>query len=134
MREIKKTLEESKGPSPVHRCATGAAYEQMAVRYLEENGYRILDRNYRIRSGEIDVIAADGDQIVFCEVKYRSSKHVESALSAVDRKKQAKIIRVARYYLMRHQAFKSCAVRFDVVGINQQGEITHIQNAFGETW
>ncbi len=53
---------------------TGAAYEEQAARFLLEQGYQILERNYRCRQGEIDVIARDGSYLVFVEVKYRSSR------------------------------------------------------------
>ena len=63
---------------------TGAKYEQAAGFYLEQQGYEIIEYNYRCRFGEIDIIAKDGSYLVFCEVKYRSCKGKGSPLEAVD--------------------------------------------------
>ena len=100
-----------------------------AAAYLKENGYQILERNFRCRLGEIDLIARDGSCLVFIEVKYRSSLKDGAPLEAVDRRKQKKIIRVAEYYLCMHPEKTELPCRFDVIGI-EEGEIRLIQNAF----
>lgn len=107
---------------------TGAAYEQAAGFYLEQLGYEILQYNYRCRSGEIDIIAKDGETLVFCEVKYRSDGAMGSPLEAVDVKKQRTIFRSALYYLSEH-GLEDVPCRFDVIGI-EGAKITQIRNAF----
>ena len=59
--------------------SVGAVYEQAAGYYLEQNGYELIEYNYRCRDGEIDIIAKDGDCYVFCEVKYRSGRRSKKA-------------------------------------------------------
>lgn len=107
----------------------GASYEQAAARYLEEQGYRILEYNFRCRLGEIDLIAHDGKYLVFTEVKYRSDASRGHALEAVDARKQMTIRRVAQFYLMRRHLPEDTACRFDVVGITGK-QISLIKNAF----
>ena len=82
--------------------SVGAVYEQAAGYYLEQNGYELIEYNYRCRDGEIDIIAKDGDCYVFCEVKYRSGRQAGNPLEAVDQRKQKKIFRCALYYTVQH--------------------------------
>ena len=107
---------------------TGAAYEQAAGYYLEQQGYVILQYNYRCRIGEIDLIAQDGDCLVFCEVKYRKNGSRGNPLEAVDAKKQYRISRCAQYYLMEKR-LGDIPCRYDVIGI-EGSRITLIKNAF----
>ena len=108
---------------------TGTAYEQCAALYLEQKGYRILEKNFRCRQGEIDLIALDGETIVFVEVKFRRDDRMGDGAEAVDIKKQKKIINCARYYLFCHGEYLECPCRFDVVSV--QGEdITLFRDAF----
>ena len=96
--------------------------------YLEQNGYELIEYNYRCRDGEIDIIAKDGDCYVFCEVKYRSGRQAGNPLEAVDQRKQKKIFRCALYYTVQH-GIEDAQCRFDVIGV-EGTEITHIKNAF----
>ena len=105
------------------------AYEQLAAAYLMEQGYEIVTLNYRIRTGEIDIVAKDGEYLCFVEVKYRSDDRAGSGLCAVNIRKQTTIIRVAQYYMMQHGLDEWTPCRFDVVSIDGE-EITLIQNAF----
>ena len=134
MKEIKLKLEEpsksSAGANKRNKRETGSDYEEKAAGYLRSCGYTILEKNYRIRTGEIDLIVRDRNNLVFCEVKYRTVKQVNAALEAVDQRKQIKIINTARYFLMRHPSLNKLMIRFDVIGINRYGHIEHIQNAF----
>ena len=114
----------------MNKRQVGKQYESMAVQYLTEAGYHILERNFRCRTGEIDIIAKDGAYLVFVEVKYRASAACGSALEAVDYRKQQSILRVAQYYMVSHGYGTQTNCRFDVVAI-QGTEITLIQNAFG---
>ena len=114
----------------MNKRQVGTQYESMAVQYLTEAGYHILERNFRCRTGEIDIIAKDGAYLVFVEVKYRASAACGAALEAVDYRKQQSILRVAQYYMVSHGYGTQTNCRFDVVAI-QGTEITLIQNAFG---
>ena len=116
-----------------NRRRTGARYEQSAARYLEDLGYVILEKNFRYRGGEIDLIAMEKDVLIFCEVKYRSGSSASAALEAVDIRKQRQIIRTAQYYLMKHPQMLQMVMRFDVIGITGTGGIAHIENAFEAT-
>ena len=107
---------------------TGARYEQYAGAYLEEHGYKVLQYNYRCKKGEIDIVAKDGEYLVFCEVKYRAGVSGGSPAEAVDLRKQKKISGSAMYYLMENH-LTDVPCRFDVVAI-QGREITLIKNAF----
>lgn len=115
----------------MNKRQVGADYENVAASFLQEQGYRILERNYRCRSGEIDLIARDGEYLCFVEVKYRSSGAFGSPLEAVGCRKQQQILKVAKYYLMRKRFSMDTACRFDVVAIAGK-EITLLRNAFGE--
>ena len=107
---------------------TGARYEKHAGAYLEAHGYEILQYNYRCKKGEIDIVAKDGEYLVFCEVKYRAGVSGGSPAEAVDLRKQKKISGSAMYYLMENY-LTDVPCRFDVVAI-QGREITLIKNAF----
>lgn len=107
----------------------GDEYEQLAAEHLMQMGYRILERNFRNRYGEIDIIAKDGECICFCEVKYRKNDGCGGALEAVDYRKQRKITGVAQYYLMTHGMNEWTPCRFDVVAVDGE-QVTVLQNAF----
>ena len=107
---------------------TGEEYERKAEAYLRQQGYRILERNYHCRRGEIDLIAAEGEMIVFCEVKYRSRISAGHPLEAVHPKKQQNMICSARVYLMQ-KGYTDASCRFDVIGFLGE-ELIHVPNAF----
>jgi putative endonuclease len=109
--------------------AIGALYEQRAVEFLQEKGYGILERNYRCRHGEIDIVARYGKQYVFIEVKYRKDLRKGDPAEAVDFYKQKRIRYMARHYLYSHHIGEEVPCRFDVVAILGQ-EIRLIENAF----
>lgn len=112
----------------MNRRETGTQYEERAAEYLIAQNYQILERNYRIRFGEIDIIARDGTVLVFIEVKYRKNDESGNPLEAVDIRKQRKIIKVARYYLYQKK-YGDVPCRFDVIGICGS-HIEHIKDAF----
>lgn len=95
---------------------TGARYEQMAGAYLESLGYMVLEYNYRCKAGEIDIIARDGEYLVFCEVKYRADESKGMPAEAVDFRKQRVISVCALHYITVHELY-DLPCRFDVVGI-----------------
>lgn len=106
----------------------GAQKELLAVHYLKSKGMEILEQNFRCRIGEIDVIARDGETIVFVEVKYRKDGSFGSPFEAVDRRKQNTIRLVAQYYLQQKNQ-NGCMMRFDVIGILGE-RLEHLKNAF----
>ncbi len=115
--------------------AVGNRGESIVADYLEEKGYKILERNFKSKRNEIDIVAEDGDSIVFVEVKTTSSDRSEDfkrPSEAVDKNKKERIIECARDYIMKHR----CAYdgyRFDVVEVylnRDTPEINHIENAF----
>ncbi len=85
------------------------------ARWYRDAGYEVLDQNWRTKSGELDLVLARGDEIVFCEVKARRSERYGSALEAVDRRKQMKIRSLAAQWLRAHD--RSGRVRFDVAAL-----------------
>lgn len=107
----------------------GADGEQAAADYLEAQGMRIAERNFRCRQGEIDIIGYHEGYLVFVEVKLRSGDSRGNALEAVNGRKQRQICKVADYYRYLHKTGSSTRVRYDVVGI-QEGRIEWIRNAF----
>ena len=112
-----------------NKRAIGSHYEAKAAEFLKKQGYEILDCNYQDRYGEIDLVARDGDYLVFVEVKYRSNLKIGYPEEAVTDKKQQKIRHGARYYLYRHDYSEDTPCRFDVVSILGE-EIRLVCNAF----
>ncbi len=98
------------------RRQLGEAGEDLAAAALKRQGYKILERNYTCPLGEIDLIARQGKTVVFIEVKTRTSARFGGPREAVHAGKQARLKRLAEYYLKR-QRLDSALVRFDVVGI-----------------
>lgn len=95
----------------------GEAYEEAALLYLERQGVRILERNFRCRQGEVDLIGQDGDYLVFFEVKYRRTASAGYPAEAVGYGKQKKICRAAAFFLYQRKANEGIPVRFDVVAV-----------------
>ena len=112
----------------------GALGEKRAAAYLKKQGYKILEKNYKCKLGEIDIIARSGDTIAFVEVKTRPASPYLSGMYAVDQRKQEHILRTASYYLSR----KKCPLqpRLDVIEVEldrTNGDlvrINHIPGAF----
>lgn len=122
---------EGKNMEKINWRRVGGMYEQAAGAYLEQKGYTVLEYNYRCRAGEIDIVAMDGDTLVFCEVKYRSGPEKGNSLEAVDARKQQTIFRCAMFYLAERK-MGEIPCRFDVIGIDgtDSPEIVHIEDAF----
>ena len=115
------------------RQSLGTSGEQIAATFLHKKGYAIVERNYRCRHGEIDIIAQDGDYLVFVEVKTRKSKKYGTPAAAVDHRKQKQICRVTAFYL-QHHSLHDIDLRFDVIAIHittrSTKKIDHFINAF----
>ena len=92
----------------------GREGERLAAGFLMQSGLRILQRNYRCRRGEVDLIARDGDTLVFVEVRWRTGQRQGGAGESIDRHKQRRLMAAARFYLMRYPgAVPPC--RFDAI-------------------
>jgi putative endonuclease len=116
------------------RKLLGNRGERAAIRFLRKQGYRILHRQYRNRIGEIDIVAKDGNGIVFVEVKTRTSVAAGNPVEAVTLSKQKQLTKLALSYLKRYGLLEHAA-RFDVIAIvwpkdAAKPEITHYCNAF----
>ncbi|MDO5410488.1 MAG: YraN family protein [Lachnospiraceae bacterium] len=118
------------GRKKYNRRSIGACYEQQAVIYLEELGYRVIEHNYYCHLGEIDLIARDGAYLVFLEVKYRAGSSFGSAAEAVTVWKQRRICQCAAVYMKQHGILFDHPVRFDVLAVDGN-QVTLIKNAFG---
>lgn len=112
----------------------GYVGEEYTVRYLKKNGYRILERNFRLKCGEIDIIAQKGEYIIFTEVKTRAANFLARPYEAVDRRKIAKILKTAAIYIAQNQL--DAYFRFDVSEVFTDPNsrkitgINYIENAF----
>src|SRR6478735_6152431 len=110
--------------------ALGAYGEALAARHLVEQGMVLLDRNWRCDAGELDIVARDGDVLVVCEVKTRSSVRFGTPLEAVTRDKGARLRRLAARWIAAHGVHPS-EVRFDVVGVlrgrSGAAEVEHVR-------
>jgi len=109
--------------------ATGARYEEIAVCYLQEQGYMIVERNYRCPVGEIDIIGRNEGYLCFIEVKYRKSEKRGDPMEAVNWQKQRKICKISSYYMMQRKISDVEPCRFDVVGITPE-VIKLVKDAF----
>jgi len=110
----------------------GKSKEKLACQYLEEKGFKLIEKNYYCRRGEIDLIMRDQDSLVFVEVRYRKNANFGSALESVNTKKQKCLIFSAEHYLQ--QTHTPLAARFDVVAISGSDTnpvIDWVKNAFG---
>ncbi|GHV81986.1 UPF0102 protein [Spirochaetia bacterium] len=114
------------------KTGVGREGEARAAAWLEQKGMQIIARNVRSQTGEIDLIALDGDTIAFIEVKTWSVYTMDNLAYGIDLKKQRRIIETAKYFLSVHRKYNGMAVRFDVVFISPDS-ITHLASAFMES-
>jgi len=115
-----------------YKQRVGRKGEDEAVQYLESKGYQILERNFRVNRGEIDIIAKDGDTLVFVEVKTKIRGGFGEPEDRVDRRKQVQLGKVAMGYL-QEKMLEDVDCRFDVVAVTKIGgetTIRHIEDAF----
>jgi putative endonuclease len=100
---------------------------------MEKAGFRIIARNFRSSRGEVDLIALDGEILVFIEVKSWSFYGIQDLQYGLDRKKQNRIIETAKYFLSTHREYNEMAIRFDVIFVDLGvGSIRHLASAFAE--
>jgi putative endonuclease len=117
--------------NPVSGRVLGDEGEERAVQTLKSAGMDIIARNFRSRRGEIDIIALDGETLVFVEVKTWSAYGIESLSYSLNRKKQARIIETAKYFLSGNRQYYGRAIRFDAVFVGREA-VTHLVSAFTE--
>lgn len=109
--------------------------EDLAAKYLAGKGYEVIERNFRIRGGEIDIIASIDDSVVFAEVKTRRSHARRLALMNVAYTKQKRISLTAQTYVERHPEYQGCRFRFDIILVlhyrnTDTFKIEHLVDAF----
>ena len=118
------------------RAALGALGERLASEHLERQGYRILERNFRCRMGEIDLIARRGSELVFAEVTLRKDASHGEAREFVTAAKQRKLLLTAEYYLSARPWAQDLQARFDVIevyaprGTEENCSVFQLENAF----
>lgn len=112
-------------------AAAGTAAEVLALRLLEQQGYRLVRQNFRSRQGEIDLVVTRGDWLVFVEVRLRRTRGWVSAAESITQKKQARILHTAQVFLCQYPQWQSCNLRFDVVLFSSLDQAPEwIQGAF----
>lgn len=111
----------------------GTDGENQACEYLLSKDYRILQRNYRIRAAEIDIIAEKDSVLCFIEVKKRKNTYFGFPSESVKLKKQKKIVLAANFYLLQNEEkYADHDIRFDIIGISDKG-IEHFEGAFDDS-
>lgn len=105
-------------------------YEEKAIEFLIENGFKIIKRNYRCRIGEIDIIAMKDNILRFIEVKYRKNDSYGTSLQAVNAKKQKKIYMTAQCFMAENNIGENVCCSFDIIAI-QGNNIEYIFNGYG---
>ena len=108
----------------------GALAEEQALGFLVHHGLKLKERNYRCRSGEIDLILLDGKTLVFVEVRMRRNRAFGGAAESITQRKRTRLIAAARHYLAGKQPLPAC--RFDAILIESDGAPVWIKDAFGE--
>lgn len=113
-----------------HKCSrnVGADKERLACAYLDSRGLRLLERNYRCRRGEIDLVMREADTLVFVEVRFRASTRFGTPAETVDLKKQRRLAAAAAHYLQQNPNNLPC--RFDVIALSGPNRIDWIRGAF----
>lgn len=114
--------------NPTSRQLQGAAAEQLAAEILQQQGLKLLQRNFSCNMGEIDLILQDQQQLVFVEVRFRKNNHYGGAAASVTHGKQLKIQRAAQFYLARLNHQPPC--RFDVMAMT----LDHKDHIICENW
>ena len=113
----------------LNKRETGSKYESMVCEYLTDRGYRILDRNFISRYGEIDIIAANEGYICFIEVKFRKDRGSGLPEEAISTAKIRKICKTSAYFMYLHPQYSGLQIRFDVASVLSD-EINYYENAF----
>jgi putative endonuclease len=122
---------------PTAKSLLGRRAEDLACQELTRLGCELIEKNYRCRFGEIDIIVRDKETVVFVEVRSRRSNEATSPAESVTKSKQSKLVLTAQHYLSSHEALADADCRFDVVQVRfERGKtviVEVITGAFGET-
>lgn len=108
----------------------GQQAENIACRYLQKQGCKLVTQNYLCKVGEIDLIMQDKGYLVFVEVRYRHVSGYGTGIESITKAKQVKLIKAANYYLQKNALLNKVNCRFDVVAINETSTIEWLKNAF----
>ena len=113
---------------------TGQKGEERAAQYLIDKGYEILERNWRTKTGEIDIIAKKAETVVFVEVKTLPQATVDMLSSVLNRQKLQRILKTSKRFLLNHRQYSNSYIHYDVIVLDMQGlpQVYHIENAFME--
>ena len=138
MRRISDTVVQTQ-----RKIQLGRKGEEQAALALEAGGMKIINRNFRSKFGEVDIIAVEDDTLVFVEVKTWSAFDIDDLQYSVDIRKQRKIIKTAKYFLLENRQYNNMTIRFDVIFVKEnvsngrQGsggfQIKHLASAFTES-
>lgn len=112
------------------RLQHGHDIESFVDRAAQTRGWHCVARNFNSRGGELDLVYTVADRLIIVEVRYRASNEFGRAAATVGRSKQRRIIKAARYFLLKNPQYGNHAVRFDVVGVDANLELDWIENAF----
>lgn len=118
----------SHSPQDLHKKLLGKKGEKLVAAYVKKAGYKLLKKNYRTPFGEADLIAQDGDEIVFIEVKTRTSDFYGRPSEAVTAQKRERYMKIAKFYWL--QSGEEPNARFDVAEVWADGRIEYIERAF----
>ena len=123
--------------TPDPRQKLGQLGEELAAQHLVRRGFRIVERNYRTRWGELDIVAFDGSTLAFCEVKTRrTTRSAIAPLDSITERKRRQVRAIARSWLaQRGRSFFAAVVRFDAIGVtlDRSGDLIsldHLEGAF----
>lgn len=131
-----KLPDQHQKPQPGNTTTIGKQTENAALHYLTEQGLKLISRNYRAKTGEIDLIMEHNKDIVFIEVRYRKNHSFGSGAESVNHKKQQKLIKTARFFIQNNRKLATRNFRFDVISITLKEnnfEINWIDSAFDNT-
>jgi len=112
---------------PLH-LLRGEKSEQLACQYLLKQGLHLVDKNFRCKYGELDLIMKDSETLVIVEVRFRKSNKYGGALESISKKKQSRIITTTQYFISSNKI--NSQVRFDVITMSSDTDINWIKNAF----
>jgi putative endonuclease len=116
-----------------YRKDVGDQGEALALRHLSAAGLKLLIRNYRCKSGEIDLVMSDGQTLALIEVRFRQDQSFGGAAASVTATKQQRLIRASQHLMLTHPQYRRCRARFDLVAIDGSDaalQINWIKDAF----
>ncbi len=118
----------------MNKKITGNKGEDRACQFLKEKGFKVLERNWRTRTGEIDIIVNKDDLIVFVEVKTIPNGTRDMLQRELNQQKLQRIVKTSKCFLIKHREYNSSYIRYDVIVLDMPGlpPVYHIENAFTE--